>query len=170
VARRKLTVLNFFPAFYPPKSGGELRYYHIYKNLGDYYDITMINPTHPFVEPEVVDLSENVKEHRIPKCSTHIKLHQIFGKYGRFPECSAVVVAIASRFQDTFRDTFNSYAEISEILVREFPFLVNIPKKKRGQLWVYNAYNIEYDLHKGMLRGCLGRFLSLYIWHLERNL
>lgn len=167
---KKLTGLNFFPAFSPPKSGGELRYYHIYKNLGDYYDVTMISPTHPGVEPELVNLSEHVKEYRVPKGSIHIKLHQFFDKYGKFPECSAVVVAIASHFQDNFKHIFNDYASSSEIIVREFPFLLTIPKKDKKQIWIYNSYNVEYDLQRGMLNGWLGRLLSIYIWYSERKI
>src|SRR5207244_1376284 len=44
--RRRVTALNFFPAFVPPTSGGELRYYHVYKNLGRSDRIDLINTTH----------------------------------------------------------------------------------------------------------------------------
>ena len=35
--KKKILAVNFFPAFTPPKSGGELRYFSIYKALAEHY-------------------------------------------------------------------------------------------------------------------------------------
>ena len=35
---KRLLVLNFFPAFFPPQSGGEQRYYYLYAALSRFYD------------------------------------------------------------------------------------------------------------------------------------
>src|ERR1044071_9673207 len=56
----RMTELCFFRAFVPPPSGGELRCYHLYKNLGRYYRIDLVTPTNPFGPPETVPLADNV--------------------------------------------------------------------------------------------------------------
>ncbi len=41
---KKILVLNFFPAFVPPASGGELRYFNMYSKLSASFDVTLLSP------------------------------------------------------------------------------------------------------------------------------
>lgn len=165
--RKRVAVLNFFPSFFPPKSGGELRSHHIYRNLGRYYDVEMVSPTHPFVPPEVVSISENVIEHRVPKTWRHAFLHRMFDKLGRFPECSAVVVSLASYAEKGFKVLVKELCSKADIVIHEFPFLFMHARKRPGQLLIYDAHNVEFDLQQSMLKGPLGNVLCHYVRHLE---
>ena len=165
--RRRVTALNFFPAFVPPASGGELRYYHVFKNLGRYYRIDLISPTHPFGPAEVVPLADNVVERRIPKTWRHAFVQRWLDRLGRFPECSAMVVSLASYAERGYQAVVNELCAESDIVVHECPFLFRHARKRRGQLLVYDAYNVESDLQRTMLGGPLGRLLSRYTRSLE---
>ena len=164
---RRVTALNFFPAFVPPSSGGELRYYHVYKNLGRYYQIDLVSPTHQFVPPEIVPLADNVVERRIPKTWRHAFLQRWFDRLGRFPECSAMVVSLASYAEHGYQAVVNELCAGADIVVHESPFLFRHARKRRGQLLIYDAQNVEFDLQRAMLRGPLGSLLSRYVRWLE---
>lgn len=166
-ATKRVTALNFFPAFLPPASGGELRYYHIYKNLGRHYDIDMVSPTHPFVPSEVVRIGDSVVERRVPKTWRHVFLQRLFDRVGRFPECSAVVVSLASYAERGYKALVKELCSKSDIVVHESPFLFRHARKRPGQLLVYDAYNVEFDLQRTMLRGPLGSLLCQYVKRLE---
>jgi glycosyltransferase involved in cell wall biosynthesis len=165
--RRRLTALNFFPAFLPPSSGGELRYYHVYKQLGRHYEIAMVSPTHPFVPPETVVIGDGVVEHRVPKSWRHVFLQRLFDRVAGFPECSAVVVSLAAYAERRYRAIVRELCARADIVVHEFPFLVPHARKREGQLLVYDAHNVEFDLQRGMLTGPLGRLLSRHVKRLE---
>jgi glycosyltransferase involved in cell wall biosynthesis len=164
-ARRRITALNFFPAFVPPTSGGELRCYHVYKNLGRYYQIDLVTPQ--FGLPETVPLADNVVERRWSKMRWHRVLHRWFERIGHFPECSAMVVSLASHGDRDFRALVKELSAGSDIVVHEFPFLYRHARKRRGQLLVYDAHNVEFDLQRAMLKGPLGALLCRYAWWLE---
>ena len=163
--RRRVTALNFFPAFVPPASGGELRCYHVYKNLGRYYQIDLVTPQ--FGLPETVPLADNVVERRWSKTRWHHRLHRWFERIGHFPECSAMVVSLASHRDRDFRTLVKKLSLGSDIIVHEFPFLYRHARKRRGQLLVYDAHNVEFDLQRAMLKGPLGALLCRYAWWLE---
>lgn len=166
---KKILAINFFPAFTPPKSGGELRYYHIYRFLRNHYDITMVNPTHLFVKPEEIRHFPDMIEHRIPKNKYHLFFHRIFSAVGRFRECSAVVVMLASYFDRDLREKIKTLAMEADIVIHESPFLIHLAPKREDQILIYNSYNVEYKLHREMLNGPIGAFLSGWVRRLEKR-
>jgi glycosyltransferase involved in cell wall biosynthesis len=160
-----VTALNFFPAFVPPASGGELRCYHVYKNLGRYYRIDLVTPQ--FGLPETVALADNVVERRISKTWRHRFLQRWLDRIGRFPECSAMVGSLASYGDRDFQALVKELSAGSDIVVHEYPFFFRHARKRRGQLLVYDAPNVEFDLQRAMLKGPLGALLSRYVRWLE---
>jgi glycosyltransferase involved in cell wall biosynthesis len=160
-----VTALCFFPAFIPPTSGGELRCYHVYRNLGRHYRIDLVTPQ--FGLPETLPLADNVVEHRIAKTWRHAFLQRWFDRIGRFSECSAVVVSLASYGERDYKALVNELCAHSDIVVHEFPFLFRHARKRRGQLLVYDAHNVEFDLQRAMLKGPLGALLVRYARWLE---
>ena len=163
--RLRVTALNFFPAFVPPTSGGELRYYHVYKNLGRYYRIDLISLTHQ--AGDVVQVADQVVEHRVSKTWRHELLQRWLARIGRFPECSAMVVSLASYAEKGYQAVVRERCSEADVVVHEFPFLFRHARKRPGQLLVYDAHNVEFDLQRTMLRGPLGALLSRYTRWLE---
>jgi glycosyltransferase involved in cell wall biosynthesis len=167
--RKKILAINFFPAFSPPKSGGELRYHYIYKHLSRTFDIVMVNPTFPDIAPETVWHNDSWVEHRIPKSQRHKFLHHLFDRIGHFAECSAVVVALAARGEKEFRAKSEEMSAQADIVIHDSPFLIHVVPRRPGQLLIYNSYNVEYDLQRTMLPGVLGKALCYYVKRLERR-
>lgn len=58
---KRIVVINFFPAFTPPGSGGA-RYFYLYEHLSRFHDVTLISHTYPGDGVEMVGttiISEN---------------------------------------------------------------------------------------------------------------
>ena len=64
---KRILVLNFFPAFVPPKSGGELRYFNFYRHLSADHDVTLLSPTYSHNREEVIRHHDHFREYRVPK-------------------------------------------------------------------------------------------------------
>lgn len=169
IYRKKLLVLSFFPAFSPPKSGGELRLYNVCKNLARYYDITILSFTYPSPNEKYqkYDLFPNVTEIRIPKGKLHDILHHVFYKYGHISESSGIVVSIASDFNKTYKNILNRLIEDSDIIISTHPYLY---KKINHKMVVYESYNMEYNLQKKALgNSIIAKILSMYVYYIERG-
>ena len=90
---KRILVANFFPAFTPPSSGGEQRYFYLYLYLSAYFDVTLLSPTYSHHAYELVEHSPTFREHRVPKDAVFDQLHGVLHNREIGPECSALVVA-----------------------------------------------------------------------------
>lgn len=167
--RKKVLILSFFPAFYPPRSGGELRLYNIYKNLSKYYNITILSFTYPGSgeKYQKYTLSPDLVEIRIPKSKIHDLLHHVFYKYGHIIESSGIVVSIASHFIKNYKNILNKLIEDADIIISTHPYLY---KRVSHKFVIYESYNMEYYLqNKALGSSTIAKILSGYVFHIEKN-
>ena len=99
---KKILVLNFFPAFIPPSSGGELRYFNMYKNLSEYADVTLLSPTDNDRKVEVVEHSSTFREYRIPKEDIHNEIHWKLEQESFSSEFSALTCAYSGEYLNNY--------------------------------------------------------------------
>ena len=169
---KRLLVLNFFPAFFPPSSGGEQRYFHVYHHLSRRYDVTLLSPTFPQQPEEVVEFSASFREHRIPKERVHVDLHRDLDAQGIGQECSALVCALAAKSETAYHRRYRALVPRADIVFHDSPFMVDYDEQlgKDGKPRVYNSYNVEANLMQQMLEGPhKERYVSL-IGELEARL
>lgn len=169
---RRLLVLNFFPAFQPPRSGGELRYHRFYSALSKFYDVTLLSPTYPEHPYEVVDFNRRFREHRVPKTTLHVKLHQTLDREEIGPECSGLVCALASDAEDAFRTHLRELAADADMIIHSSPFLLNYDEgfRRDGKPRVYESYNVEAQLALQLFRRPQADKYIRFIADLERQL
>lgn len=169
---RSLLVLNFFPAFVPPRSGGEQRYYYFYDALSRFYDVTLLSPTYPDHSPELVTFGPAFREYRIPKERLHVRLHERLDQEGLGPECSALVCALASAEEDAYRRKYRELVADVDAVIHESPFMLNYDEEfgRDGRPRVYSSYNLEGRLAAHMFPGSRGRRYVNFIIDLERRL
>ena len=170
--RDKLLVVNFFPAFFPPSSGGEQRYYYLYFYLSNYFDITLLSPTHPEHSYEIVEFNNSFREHRVPKELIHIQLHQEMNRLNIGPECSGLVVALAGGVPNKFHDIFLELSDKADLIIHDCPFTLpydlNFDQYKKPR--IYNSYNVEYLLMNQIFQGPAKDSLLEFIKSLESDL
>ena len=122
---KKILVINFFPAFVPPASGGELRYFNIYKNLSKYYDISLLSPTYSHHNQEVIKHSNSFREYRIPKEPIHDKLHYKIEKDKIGLEFSALVCALSANYPNKYHESYLKLYFQSDIIIHDSPYMLN---------------------------------------------
>jgi glycosyltransferase involved in cell wall biosynthesis len=152
---KRLLVLNFFPAFYPPASGGELRYYYFYLNLSRYFDVTLLSPTYQHCPPEICNHTPTFREYRVPKEQTHLDLHVQLGREGIGAECSALVCALAYEKEKGYRRAYRDLVRKADIVVHESPYMLRYDSEfgLDGRPRIYASYNVEALLAASMFQG-----------------
>lgn len=169
---RRLLVLNFFPAFHPPRSGGEERYHHLYAALSRHFDVTLVSPTYPDHPYEVVRFGPHLREHRVPKNALHLHLHATLDAEGIGPECSALVCALTSGAEDDYRRVVRRLLPEADVVIHEFPYMLGYDEGfgRDGRPRVYNSHNLEARLAADMLRGPQRDRYVRFITELEARL
>jgi len=168
----RILVVNFFPAFHPPRSGGEQRYYYLYHHLSQHVDVTLLSPTYSTHPPEVMTFSPTFREHRVPKDQVFDRLHWELDAAGIGPECSAYVVSLAAGADTEFGRRFQALVAEHDVVIHESPFTLGYDRTlgEDGKPRVYNAYNVETRLQGQILRGDAGRKAVEFIRFLEQSL
>jgi len=152
---KKILVMNFFPAFCPPQSGGELRYYNMYAQLSRYYDVTLLSPTYDHHPREIIRHSETFREYRIPKESVHARLHAEIDRENICPEISALVCSLSAGEHNAYHDAYQELYPQADVIIHEFPYMLHydlyfgLDDKPR----IYNSHNFESKLVRQMWKG-----------------
>ncbi|MCC6547373.1 glycosyltransferase family 4 protein [Candidatus Sumerlaeota bacterium] len=167
-------IVSFFPAFSPPRSGGELRLHHIATHLAlRGFDVQMASPTHNDAPQEVIEHAPHFVERRFPKTRVYSAMHRTMDRVAGFQECSGLVCSLVARRHAALRAEAERLARESRIYTQESPFLAPlIPRRRRhDQLFVYNSYNNEARLAREMFgRSLQGRIATRRIRSLEKYL
>lgn len=147
--RTKLLVMSFFPAFTPPRSGGELRLLHLYRELSKTHNIVLITSTHHEAKRQSIVHCENFIERRVPKSPRFIEkwqtLRKISGKGDLSAPCLGAIGKQASELHLVYLEEYPD----ADMIVHESPFTIDydlffgVDAKPR----VYNSYNCEAALY-----------------------
>lgn len=168
---KKLLVLNFFPAFTPPTSGGELRYFNIYNHLSEHFDVTLLSPTYAHHKLETIEHSKNFREYRIPKEEIHNNIQSEIYNKQIGEEFSALVCALSAQYPNNYHHYFNKLYKDSDIIIHESPYMIDydiyagIDSKPR----IYNSYNHESYLMEQIWKGENANVYINYIRELEKK-
>lgn len=169
---KRLLILNFHPAFHPPRSGGELRYWNLATRLAESFDVRMINPTYGDHAREDVEHAPRCVETRLPKTRAYNAWHRFFDRTAKFPECSALVATLAVKSHREYLGLAREQAASADIVMFSSPFMAAAwPKARPGQLLVYDSYNVEARLARETLgSGFWGRWGARRIARIEGRL
>jgi len=164
--------VNFFPAFHPPRSGGEQRYYYLYHHLSRWHDVTLLSPTYSNHSAETVCFSSSFREHRVPKDTIFDRLHWTLGAAGIGPECSGYVVALAAARDTAYGREFEALVGSADVVIHDSPFTLPYDRSidSDGKPRIYNAYNVEHRLAAQLFRGEAGAKAVDFIRTLEQSL
>lgn len=165
----RAAILSFFPAFTPPKSGGEARALHLWTAWAEHFDITAVSPTYPQGPAESFEHHPRLVEHRIPKKMSHVKWHQFLDRIGGFPECSALVVGLAGGHDEEFRAKAQQAIDAARLVIFEGPFFPYL-RLRPDHVVVYNSYNVEHKLQALTWSGPAARLAVGRVKRWERDL
>ncbi|MEI2431392.1 glycosyltransferase family 4 protein [Lysobacter yananisis] len=170
--RRKLLAINFFPAFVPPRSGGEQRYYMLYRYLSEAFDVTLLSATYADAKTETIEHSPSFREIRVPKPREADQIHWKLDNERIGPECSGLALALAGEFDTELGRRMGELVRAADVVVHESPFTLPYDRGagSDGKLRMYNAYNVEYRLAEQMFEGEIGRRGAAFVRELEARL
>ncbi len=152
---KRILVMNFFPAFVPPASGGELRYFHLYSRLSRQFDVTLLSPTYSSHKPELVIHSSTFREHRVPKEPFQDQLHLSIANENLADEFSALVCALAARRPNRYHEAYFELQAGVDLIIHESPYMLDydVLAGIDGRPRIYNSYNVESDLVGQLWKG-----------------
>ena len=137
-------------SFFPPTAGGQVRVFHVYKNLAAWFNIAIVClvPSHePYSDVEV---APGLREIRVPKSPLHDRRDKDAEQQALKPVydiTAGLYIADTPEFISTLRsECSGAYAAIAS-----HPYFAPlIGEVFAGPLW-YEAHNVEYDLKAQIL-------------------
>lgn len=150
-----ILVMNFFPAFFPPQSGGELRYFNMYQNLSNYYDVTLLSPTYRDHKYDIIIHSKTFREYRVPKEEIHDIIHQNIDAEKICSEISALVCYESAKYYNRYHDVYQELYKKADIIIHESPYMINydLYLGLDHKIRIYNSYNFESELVRQLWKG-----------------
>jgi len=169
---KRLLVLNFFPSFYPPASGGEQRYHYLYKYLSRHFDVTLLSPTYAELRHEMVFFNEYYREHRVPKDPVHGEVYCELQRQGIGVECSALAYGRTSKFDKSYRRRYRELVDQADVIILDNPVMLDYDERfgLDGKPRIYASHNVESILAGMMFGGPDKAAHVAYIQALERRL
>ena len=139
----------------PPRSGGQLRIFHLSKNVSKKHDVIQVSFTPAFVKPKIVKL-ENHGEIIIPKLS-YMGFAFFVSRVFRMP--FDFIIPLAFRFvREKKLEKLIKDADVVQIEHPWlFPFVYKIAKKYNKKI-ILDEHNAEFVLQESLFK--LPRFLK----------
>ncbi|KXY30287.1 hypothetical protein AT269_09420 [Bacillus cereus] len=167
---KKLLVLNHFPITNPPLSGGTLRYFHIYNELSNYFNVTLLSQSCKR-HTGFFQYSTTFREYKI--AGPNLK-HALIKKMGikNFYELLLVLNIELSNYPSEFQDYFEKLYNENDIIIFESPYLLGYDRyfgfdnKPR----IYNSHNHEFELAKQIWRDTEAIKYLPHVYKFEKKL
>lgn len=169
--RPRLVSVNFFPAFAPPTSGGELRYLNLYRALSEHCDIDLVTSTDFGARYEEIWHTSSLCERRFPKTEGWRRAFQTLENSGVSGDLSGLAFALAvSDPNCALRQAALQLGRSATAVIHEFPYSEPIFRDVRPSCEIYNSHNFELGLLSSNLSGDGSGRCFQKLFHLERNL
>lgn len=165
----KLLAASFFPAFFPCMSGGELRLYNFYNELGKHYEVSLISLTNPGRYERV--RHPNFIEHRVPKPPLYLKIYAELDAQGVRGERAGLAAALMGRHKTDYHNLFDTLAKDVDAIIHDFPYTLPFDRgfASDGKPRIYNSHNFESGMFRSLLENYHSEYAD-YISNLEQVL
>lgn len=143
--RKKVIVLATFPIF-PPRGGGQVRIYNLYKNLAKCYDVEILSFTRSDQASLNANIAPGLREIRFPESKPHSEEEAKIERSTGMP-VSDVAMPRLSHLTEEFGAALREKAPDADLIVVSHPYLYDeAARVKTEARIVYEAHNVEYDL------------------------
>lgn len=142
--------LCFFPAFVPPRTGGEWRLFGFYKELSRRYQVTLLTSTHYGAKEETIQHGPTLTERRIPKDNFFLKEWHILEGVGSGGDLSGPCLAVCDTYPTALHRAFLEEYTHCDVIIHDFPFTIgyDLFLGLDDKVRVYNAHNCETALYR----------------------
>lgn len=166
-----LLVVNFFPGFFPPASGGETRLFHLYRELSARHRVSLVTSTNFGARVEEVVHAPQLREFRFPKDELWRAAYASLERAGAGGDLSGLAFALATADpRCALRRAALELAESADIVIHEFPYSEPIFRERPPAVEIYNSHNAEAGLLASVVSGRGSDRAFSKLLRLERNL
>jgi glycosyltransferase involved in cell wall biosynthesis len=146
----KLVVASTFPV-YPPRAGGQLRIFHLYRELARHCSVDIVSLVERDQAEGTRTIETRLRETRISKTAKHADAEAARSQRVGIP-VTDIAFAELHHFTPAFGRAVAAAAEPGSILVASHPYALPAMRTaaRRGEWW-YDAHNVEADLKAQML-------------------
>ncbi len=165
---KKIQLSSTF-SIYPPSAGGKIRIFYLYRKFSKDWFINITSLTWTPKEVKEKYISDNVKEKTILFSRLHGRLDRFFFERVNVPITDAVL-PLLSRFSPAYRKE-TARNNDADVFIASHPFFVHelLRIKKKEQMLIYDAHNVEYLLKKQMYPDNFwGRWLLRQVFRIEK--
>lgn len=134
----------------PPQSGGVSRLFHVYQQLSQHYQVTLLTSTHASGPDERIYHGANFVELRVAKDAFFHAEWKRLTPFAGEGDLSAPTLAACGEYPTRLHEVFlQEYAD-ADVIIHDFPFMVDydlfagLDSKRR----IYNAHNCETQLYQ----------------------
>jgi len=165
----KLVVGSTF-GIYPPRGGGQLRIFHLYRQLARKCRVDVVSLVESDQQTSRRQLAPGLTEIRIPKSEAHTYAEAEFRGLTRVP-VTDVAFSQLHHLTPAFSEAVAACLEADCVLVASHPYAFPAMRVvDDGADWWYDAHNVEVDLKGAMLpNGRIAKRLLAKIRAVERE-
>lgn len=147
--RKKITVALTFPVF-PPRGGGQIRVFHLYRNLARWFDIELVSFTTPNEKLGSSEIAPGLWEIKIPQSHKHQAEEIAIEQKVQVP-ITDIVMPQLYPLTPAYVEALRESAATSDFIIASHPYLLSaIQKVSNKPIW-YEAHNVEVELKKSIL-------------------
>lgn len=167
----QILALSFFPAFLPPRSGGEMRLFGLYNALSEDHSVVLLTSGHLGQEVEYLRHNARLTEIRVPKddafAAAWSRLATGSIKAG---DLSAPSLALASAKPGLLHTLFLEQQALADVIIHDSPFLVgyDLLLGIEGKPRIYNSYNVESDMYGELHKDRSDDLIDQVVYDAER--
>lgn len=148
--RPRLVVTSTFP-IWPPRGGGQLRAFHLYRALSRRFDIDLVCLSYPATPATVTELAPGMTEYVIPRSSQHHAAECEISAQVGFP-VTDIVDGRLSVLTPEYSALLGPLMRGAHAALLADPFLYPAVRRIRSDLpIIYDAFNCEYVLKSQLL-------------------
>jgi len=148
--RRKITVACTFPV-HPPRGGGQVRVFQLYRQLARWYDVEIVSFARFGEQAFDSIIAPGLREIRIPMSKAH---HQAEARLAAKVGVPVTDVAMPRLYKLTpvYLDRLRESVKSSDLVVASHPYLLPALEDVTTELpLLYEAHNVELELKKSVL-------------------
>lgn len=148
--RQKMVVAVTFPV-YPPRGGGQVRVFNLYRELAHYRDIVLVTFAPHGQPPLDQEIAPHLRELRIPASRDHQTAEAAWSAKVGWVPVTDVTMPLLWQLTHEYRDALFEVGANADIAVACHPYLCTaVASLGRPELW-YEAQDVEYSLKKQIM-------------------
>lgn len=168
----RILAFSFFPAYLPPRSGGEVRIFGFYEALSHKHDVTLLTSGELGGALQKLEHNARFREIRVPKGGEFAKVWAELAPDAGGGDLSGPCLAASASRPSALLDAYLEHYSAADLIIHDFPFTApyDLFMGHDEKLRIYASHNVELDLYKVLHGDAKTRRIVEIVEHCERRL